>query len=146
MRGASDGEAGQPGGELGDRAERAVVPDEPVAPAVALLDEKGIQVVETLEQENKVLHYSLVSKFPVPGPDGRPLPQTGTLPEVVVSDGKVFFSLTVDAAAVKAWEPVRKRAEEAVRAYHGELQKLGMKPIRPLEEDLKESVTARVTL
>jgi ATP-binding protein involved in chromosome partitioning len=55
----------------------------------------------------------------VPGPDGTPLPQTGTLSEVVVSDGKVFFSLTVDAAAVKAWEPVRKRAEEAVRAVPG---------------------------
>lgn len=55
----------------------------------------------------------------VPGPDGRPLPQSGTLSEVVVSDGKVFFSLTVDAAAVKAWEPVRKRAEEAVRAVPG---------------------------
>jgi ATP-binding protein involved in chromosome partitioning len=55
----------------------------------------------------------------VPGPDGTPLPQTGTLSEVVVSDGKVFFSLTVDAAAVKAWEPVRKRAEEAVKAVPG---------------------------
>jgi ATP-binding protein involved in chromosome partitioning len=55
----------------------------------------------------------------VPAPDGRPLPQTGTLSEIVVSDGKVFFSMTVDAAAVKAWEPVRKRAEDAVRAVPG---------------------------
>jgi ATP-binding protein involved in chromosome partitioning len=55
----------------------------------------------------------------VPAPDGRPLPQTGTLSEIVVSDGKVFFSMTVDAAAVKAWEPVRKRAEEAVRSVPG---------------------------
>ncbi len=38
---------------------------------------------------------------------------------MVASDGKVFFSITVDAAAVKAWEPVRKRAEEAVRALPG---------------------------
>ncbi len=52
----------------------------------------------------------------IPAPNGRPLPQTGTLSEIVVSEGKVFFSMTVDAAAVKAWEPVRKRAEEAVRA------------------------------
>jgi ATP-binding protein involved in chromosome partitioning len=37
----------------------------------------------------------------------------------LVSDGKVFFSLTVDAAAVKAWEPVRERAEEAVKAVPG---------------------------
>jgi ATP-binding protein involved in chromosome partitioning len=55
----------------------------------------------------------------VPAPDGRPLSQSGTLSEIVVSDGKVFFSMTVDAAAVKAWEPVRKRAEEAVRAVPG---------------------------
>jgi PAS domain S-box-containing protein len=37
---------------------------------LALLDEKGIQVVETLEHEDGVLHYSLVNKFPIPGPDG----------------------------------------------------------------------------
>jgi ATP-binding protein involved in chromosome partitioning len=55
----------------------------------------------------------------VPAPDGTALPQTGTLSDVVVTDGKVFFSLTVDAAAVKAWEPVRKRAEDAVRAIPG---------------------------
>ena len=55
----------------------------------------------------------------VPSPDGTALPETRTLSDVVVSDGKVFFSITVDAAAVKAWEPVRKRAEEAVRAVAG---------------------------
>ena len=55
----------------------------------------------------------------VKAPDGAPLPKTGTLSEVVASDGKVFFSITVDAAEVKAWEPVRKRAEDAVRALSG---------------------------
>jgi ATP-binding protein involved in chromosome partitioning len=55
----------------------------------------------------------------VPAPDGTPLPQTGTLSDVVVTDGKVFFSIAVDAAAVKAWEPVRKRAEDTVRAIPG---------------------------
>jgi len=55
----------------------------------------------------------------VPSPDGTALPETQTLSDVVVSDGKVFFSITVDAAAVKAWEPVRQRAEEAVRAVSG---------------------------
>src|SRR5690349_12968285 len=52
----------------------------------------------------------------VKSPEGIPLPKTGTISEVVAGDGKVFFSITVDADAVKAWEPVRKRAEEAVRA------------------------------
>jgi ATP-binding protein involved in chromosome partitioning len=52
----------------------------------------------------------------VVSPQGIPLPTTGTLSEVVAGDGKVFFSITVDAADVRAWEPVRKRAEEIVRA------------------------------
>src|SRR4051812_44428616 len=55
----------------------------------------------------------------VPAPDGSPLTRTGVLSDVVVSDGKVFFSLTVDAASVQAWEPVRKQAEAAVRAVAG---------------------------
>jgi ATP-binding protein involved in chromosome partitioning len=52
-------------------------------------------------------------------PDGKPLPATSTLSDIVVTDGKVFFSITVDAAAVKQWEPVRERAEAAVRAVPG---------------------------
>jgi ATP-binding protein involved in chromosome partitioning len=55
----------------------------------------------------------------VKSPDGMPLPKTGTLSEVVAGDGKVFFSISVDAADVKAWEPVRQHAEEAVRALPG---------------------------
>jgi ATP-binding protein involved in chromosome partitioning len=55
----------------------------------------------------------------VGSPRGVPLPTTGTLSEVVAGDGKVFFSITVDAADVKVWEPVRKRAEEIVRALPG---------------------------
>jgi ATP-binding protein involved in chromosome partitioning len=55
----------------------------------------------------------------VPTPDGAALTDAHVLSDVVVTDGKVFFSITVDAAAVKAWEPVRKRAEDAVRAIPG---------------------------
>jgi ATP-binding protein involved in chromosome partitioning len=55
----------------------------------------------------------------VASPDGGPLTASGALSEIVVSDGKVFFSLTVDANAIPRWEPVRKRAEEAVRAVRG---------------------------
>jgi ATP-binding protein involved in chromosome partitioning len=61
----------------------------------------------------------LTSLEGVKSPDGIPLPKSGMLSEVVAGDGKVFFSITVDAGAVKAWEPVRKRAEEAVRALPG---------------------------
>jgi ATP-binding protein involved in chromosome partitioning len=55
----------------------------------------------------------------VPSPNGTALTDSRTLSDVVVTDGKVFFSITVDAAAVKAWEPVRQRAEAAVRAVPG---------------------------
>ena len=52
-------------------------------------------------------------------PEGAPLPDTGTLSDLVATDGKVFFSISVDAAQVKAWEAVRERAEKAVRALPG---------------------------
>jgi ATP-binding protein involved in chromosome partitioning len=55
----------------------------------------------------------------VASPTGTPLSRTGALSDVVAGDTKVFFSITVDAADVKAWEPVRKRAEEVVRALPG---------------------------
>jgi ATP-binding protein involved in chromosome partitioning len=55
----------------------------------------------------------------VPAPGGATLPDARVLSDIVVSDGKVFFSITVDAASVKAWEPVRKAAEDAVRAVPG---------------------------
>jgi ATP-binding protein involved in chromosome partitioning len=41
------------------------------------------------------------------------------LSDIVVSDGKVFFSIGVEADAVPRWEPVRKAAETAVRALPG---------------------------
>ncbi len=55
----------------------------------------------------------------VKAPDGTPLPQAGVLSDIVVSDGKVFFSIGVEADAVPRWEAVRKAAETAVRALPG---------------------------
>jgi ATP-binding protein involved in chromosome partitioning len=55
----------------------------------------------------------------VASPQGQPLTETGTLSDVVVTDGKVFFSITVDASAVKDWDSVRGRAEAATRAVPG---------------------------
>ena len=55
----------------------------------------------------------------ISGPDGTPLPASGKLSEIVAGDGKVFFSITVDASAVEQWESVRARAEAAVRAVPG---------------------------
>jgi ATP-binding protein involved in chromosome partitioning len=55
----------------------------------------------------------------VAAPDGQPLPATGKLSEIVAGDGKVFFSITVDAAQVRTWEHVRATAERAVRGIPG---------------------------
>ena len=55
----------------------------------------------------------------ISGPDGVPLPATGKLSEIVATDGKVFFSITVDAGAVEAWETIRERAERAIGALPG---------------------------
>ncbi len=61
----------------------------------------------------------LASLEAVKSPDGTPLPKTGKLSDVVVGDGKVFFSINVEAGLVQTWEPVRKAAEAAVRAIAG---------------------------
>jgi ATP-binding protein involved in chromosome partitioning len=64
-------------------------------------------------------HDVLAALARVPSPDGKPLTQTDALSEIVATDGKVFFSITADAATVKSWESVRERAEAAVRAVPG---------------------------
>jgi ATP-binding protein involved in chromosome partitioning len=61
----------------------------------------------------------LASLEAVKSPEGMPLPATGKLSDIVATDGKVFFSISVDAAAVQAWEAVRKNAEATVRALPG---------------------------
>jgi ATP-binding protein involved in chromosome partitioning len=55
----------------------------------------------------------------IAAPGGAKLTETGALSDIVVTDGKVFLSLSVDAAEVKAWEPVRKQVEDAVKAIPG---------------------------
>ena len=52
-------------------------------------------------------------------PDGRSLPATGALSDIVVNDGKVFFSITADAAVAQSWEATRKAAEATVRQLPG---------------------------
>lgn len=52
-------------------------------------------------------------------PRGVPLPDAGVLSEIVVNDGKVFFSINVEAADAKAWERVREQADAAVRTIPG---------------------------
>ncbi len=52
-------------------------------------------------------------------PRGVALPHANVLSAITVNDGKVFFSINVDAAEARAWESVRAQAEAAVRAIPG---------------------------
>ncbi|MEA2918312.1 MAG: ATP-binding protein involved in chromosome partitioning [Bradyrhizobium sp.] len=55
----------------------------------------------------------------VMSPRGTALTKAGVLSAVTVNDGKVFFSINVDATEARAWESVRAEAEAAVRAIPG---------------------------
>jgi ATP-binding protein involved in chromosome partitioning len=55
----------------------------------------------------------------VMSPRGVALTNANVLSAISVSDGKVFFSINVDAAEARAWESIRAQAEQAVRAIPG---------------------------
>jgi ATP-binding protein involved in chromosome partitioning len=55
----------------------------------------------------------------VASPRGVALTNAGVLSAITANDGKVFFSINVDATEARAWESVRAAAEEAVRAIPG---------------------------
>ena len=65
-------------------------------------------------------------------PDGKTLPQSGRLTDVMVRDGKVIFAIAVEASEVNTLEPVRLAAERAARAVPGVTQALvGLTGERP---------------
>ena len=55
----------------------------------------------------------------VMSPHGVPLTDANVLSEIAVNDGRVFFSINVEAREVRAWEAVRGQAEAAVKAILG---------------------------
>jgi ATP-binding protein involved in chromosome partitioning len=55
----------------------------------------------------------------VMSPRGVALTNANVLSAISVGDGKVFFSINVDAAEARAWESVRAQAEAAVRGIPG---------------------------
>jgi len=56
----------------------------------------------------------------VPGPDGRaPLPDSGAISGVTIRDDKVFAAIAIDPSRAKVMEPMRARAEAAIRAIPG---------------------------
>jgi ATP-binding protein involved in chromosome partitioning len=52
-------------------------------------------------------------------PHGVALTDANVLSDIAVTDGKVFFSINVDASEARAWESVRAEAEAAVRGIPG---------------------------
>jgi ATP-binding protein involved in chromosome partitioning len=52
-------------------------------------------------------------------PRGVALSNAGVLSPITANDGKVFFSINVEATEARAWEGVRAAAEAAVRAIPG---------------------------
>jgi ATP-binding protein involved in chromosome partitioning len=55
----------------------------------------------------------------VKSPRGVALADANVLSPITVNDGKVFFSINVDATEARAWENVRAETEAAVRAIPG---------------------------
>lgn len=55
----------------------------------------------------------------IKSPRGVALTNANVLSPISASDGKVFFSINVDAAEARAWESVRAEAEAAVRGIPG---------------------------
>jgi PAS domain S-box-containing protein len=74
----------------------------------ALAGGAGVRVVETLDHEDGVLHHSLVSKFPIPGKDGRAALVGGMAIDIteemrtraVLEESEERFRATFEQAAV----------------------------------------------
>ena len=86
----------------------------------------------------------------VRSPRGVGLTNAGVLSAISASDGKVFFSINVDAAEARAWEATRAEAEAAVRAIAGVTtamvaltaeRRAGAAPPRPAQPQTPQSQT-----
>jgi ATP-binding protein involved in chromosome partitioning len=62
----------------------------------------------------------LAALGPIAGPDGKtPLPASGALSDIVIHQGKVYFSIAVNPALAQESETLRKAAEDAAKAIPG---------------------------
>jgi len=88
----------------------------------ALASSSGVRVVETLEQDDGIVHHSIVSKFPIPGRDGRP---------TVV--GGVAIDITELKKAEEALRDADSRKDEFLATLAHELRN----PLAPIRNSLQ---------
>jgi PAS domain S-box-containing protein len=123
----------------------------------ALANGAGVRVVETLEHQDGFLHYSVVSKFPIPGPDGAAALVGGMAIDIteemrtqaVLEESEERFRATFDQAAVGIahvgldgrWLRVNRKFCDIVRYRPDELLALTFQDItypEDLEADLAQ--------
>ncbi len=123
----------------------------------ALASGTGVRVVETLEHQDGVLHHSVVSKFPIPGPDGEAALVGGMAIDVteevrtraVLEESEERFRATFEQAAVGIahvgldgrWLRVNRKLCDIVGYRPDELQALTFLDIthpEDLEADLAQ--------
>jgi PAS domain S-box-containing protein len=104
---------GKPRAEICGRTDEEVFPTATAAQfrendRKALASGAGVRVVETLEHPDGASHYSIVSKFPIPGPDGAAALVGGMAIDIteemrtraVLEESKERFRATFEQAAV----------------------------------------------
>jgi PAS domain S-box-containing protein len=88
----------------------------------ALASGTGVQVVETLEHGDGIVHHSVVSKFPIPGRDGRP-----------ALVGGVAIDITDLKRAEEALRDADRRKDEFLATLAHELRN----PLAPIRNSLQ---------
>jgi PAS domain S-box-containing protein len=91
----------------------------------ALANPAGVQVIESLQHQDGVVHHSLVSKFPIPGPDGK-----------AALVGGIAIDITDRLGAVEALREADRRKDEFLAMLAHELRN-PLAPIRNALEILK---------
>ena len=90
----------------------------------------GVQVIETLEHEDGIVHHSLVSKFPIPSPDGG---------EVLV--GGMAIDITDRLEMEAALKEADRRKDEFLATLAHELRN-PLAPIRNALHLMRQPATA----
>jgi ATP-binding protein involved in chromosome partitioning len=81
---------------------------------IQMVTQGNIQMVEPSGVTKDAVMQALAS---IVGPDGTTaLPQSGALSDIVIHQNKVYFSIAVDPARASQFEPLRKSAEDSIKA------------------------------